>query len=522
MNMKNSEFSKKREEYQEEFDRYVEGQLDQAEIDSLEARLGEDEEAKRCFSEYLHLHAVLQADGEDLLAEGEGKLIEFPVSQRWLVGLRYAATVAFLLGCVWLMKGSFSQLEQSGASGAAPVVATVEKEEVKVPAVDKAPVVVKGPVVEPVKDPTVATLADTRECKWAGSSLPTANGARLGTGRLHLLEGLATVVFDGGAQVTMEAPAVMDVVSAEKCRLISGGLVGWVRKEAEGFQVETDDALLTDYGTRFGITVGESGRSEVVVLEGEVGVEHSKVKGEKRLEMGEALRYDAKSFISGKAPGAIGAEPDRNAGLGNKKKARGWKAVTTAVGRGKDTYVRQGNGGGPFGRSPLVMAKRSADRETNQRKTYLGFDMRRFNGVKFREAELALAIRSSGLGYASVVPDSMFTVYGLRDQNLDGWDETNMTWQNAPANVLEHGSSLDESKVVKLGTFEIKQGVSSGFRGVEGDLLTDFLNQDSNGEVTLIVVRETDQSSGNGLVHAFASREHPTAMAPTLRVRVVE
>ncbi|NOX98239.1 MAG: DNRLRE domain-containing protein [Verrucomicrobia bacterium] len=508
--MKNSKFSKKRESFQDEFDRYVEGQLDQAEIDELESRLSEDEEAKRWFAEYLHLHAVLQADGEELLAEGEGKLIEFPVSQRWLTGLRYAATVAFLLGCVWLLRGSIVTGEQREVSGGTPVVAEVKKN------------AVKAPVVEVLKDITVATLADTRECKWAGSSLPTSNGARLGPGRLHLLEGLATVVFDGGAQVTMEAPALIEVVSAEKCRLISGGLVGFVKKGAEGFQVETNDAMVTDYGTRFGVTVGKSGRSEVVVLEGAVGVEHSQVKGEKRLEMGDAVRYDAKSFLSGKAPGAIGAEPDRNAGLGNKEKGRGWKAITTALGQGKDTYVRQGNGGGPFGRSPLVMAKRSPDRKTNQRKTYLGFDLRSFNGVEIREAELALAIRSSGLGYASVVPDSTFTVYGLRDEALDQWDETSMTWENAPANVLDHGSRLDESKVVKLGSFEIKQGVSSGFREVEGELFTDFLNNDSNGIATLIIVRETEQSSGNGLVHAFASREHPTAMAPTLRVRVVE
>ncbi len=508
--MRKNIISKKRSDFHDEFDHFIEGRLNQVETDDLESRLEEDEEAKTWFAEYLHLHAVLQVDGEKLLAERDKQLIEFPVSPRWLAGLRYAAAVAFLLGCVWLLRGSFPGVEASGPSAGVPTVVAADNPEVK------------AAVVEIVKDPSVATLADTRECKWAGSSLPTANGARLKPGRLHLLEGLATVVFDGGAQVTMEAPALMEVVSAEKCRLISGGLVGFVKKGAEGFQVETDDAVVTDYGTRFGVTVGKSGRSEVVVLEGEVGVAHSKVKGEKRLEMGEAVRYDSKSFLSGKAPGAIGAEPDRNAGLGNKKKARGWEAVTTALGRGKDTYVRQGNGGGPFGRSPLVMAKRSADRKSNQRKTYLGFDLRRFKGAEIREAELALAIRSSGLGYASVVPDSVFTVYGLKDEDLDGWDETNMTWQNAPANILDHGSRLDGTKVVKLGSFEIKQGVSSGFRSIEGELLSKFLNDDSNEIVTFIVVRETDQSSGNGLVHAFASREHPTAMAPTLRLRVVE
>ncbi len=50
---------------------------------------------------------------------------------------------------------------------------------------------------------------------------------------------------------------------------------------------------------------------------------------------------------------------------------------------------------------------------------YLGFDLRRFKEAQIREAELVLAISSSGLGYASVVPDSEFTVYGLNDESLD-------------------------------------------------------------------------------------------------------
>lgn len=526
---RNREFSKKRAQYHDEFDRYVEKMLSQEELDDLEQRLGDDEEARAWFAEYLHLHAVLQAEGEELLSENNKSIIEFPVSRRWLVAMRYAATVTFLLGCVWLLRGHFSGEGESDPSGNA--VATVAgSTDPDQPIVEAEKEMDKNQVekrdekqVEKQASPSfVATLADTRECKWAGSSLPTTNGARLTVGRLHLLEGLATVVFDGGAQVTMEAPAVMEVVSAEKCRLISGGLVGWVRDGAEGFQVETDDAMVTDYGTRFGVMVGESGRSEVVVLEGEVGVEHSRVKGEKRLEMGEAVRYDEKSFLSEKEPGGINAEPDRNGGLDNKKRGRGWKAITTAEGLGKDTYIRRGDGGGPFGRRPLVMAKQSADRENNQRKTYLGFDLGRLGEVEICEAELVLEIRSSGLGYASVVPDSTFRVFGLLDESLDGWDELEMTWDEAPANVLDDGSRLDGDKVVELGQFEIRQGVSSGFRSVEGAPLSEFLNRDSNGIATLIVVRETDQTAGNGLVHAFASREHPTAMAPTLRVRVEE
>ncbi|MFK5924353.1 MAG: DNRLRE domain-containing protein [Verrucomicrobiota bacterium] len=501
----------KKKELQDELDRYVEGRLSQQQIDDLELYLDQDAEAKSRFVEYLHLHAVLQADGETLLAENKSSVIEFPASVRWLTAMRYAAAVTFLLGCVWLLRGSFSG---EGLNQADRLVA------VKIEASEKTPEV---KVVEAPKAVTVATLADTRECKWAGSSLPTADGARLGVGKLHLLEGLATVVFDGGAQVTMEAPAVIEVVSAEKCRLLSGGLVGWVRKGAEGFQVETADALVTDYGTRFGVTVGESGRSEVVVLEGEVGVTHSKVEGEKRLKMGEAARYDAASFLPGKKNSA--SEANRNsgkAGLSVKKQGSGWKVISTSEGKGKDVYVRQGDTGGPFGRRPLVMAKRSPDRETNQRKIYLGFDLNRLKRAGISEAELVLEIRSSGLGYASLVPDAKFTVYGLTDEDLDGWDEHNLTWNEAPANVITDGSRLDENKVIEVGRFEIKQGVASGFRSVAGETLGEFLNNDSNGMATLIIVRETEQTAGNGLVHAFASREHPSAMAPTLRIKLAK
>jgi len=526
MMKRDREFAKRRSDYHDEFDRYLEKMLSQEELDDLEQRLGDDDDARGWFAEYLHLHAVLQADGEELLSEDGKSVIEFPVSRRWLVGMRYAATVAFLLGCVWLLRGSFPQVEDDYPANTN--VAALEEKSLDQPVVEtkkeieKKPEDEKKPEEKPAAPSFVATLADTRECKWAGSSLPTTNGARLAAGQLHLLEGLATVVFDGGAQVTMEAPAVMEVVSAKKCRLVSGGLVGWVRDGAEGFQVETDDAMVTDYGTRFGVMVGESGRSEVVVLEGEVGVEHSRVKGEKRLEMGEAVRYDAKSFLLKTEPGGVGVEPDRNGGLDIGKQGRGWTVITTAEGRGKDTFVRLGDGGGPFGRGPLVMAKLSPERETNQRKTYLGFDLGRLGGAEVREAELVLEIRSSGLGYASVVPDSTFRVFGLLDESLDGWDELNMTWAEAPANVLDDGFRLEGGKVVELGRFEVKQGVSSGFRSVGGAPLSEFLNGDSNGIATFIVVRETDQTAVNGLVHAFASREHPTAMAPTLRVRVGE
>src|SRR5262249_62216709 len=50
----------------------------------------------------------------------------------------------------------------------------------------------------------VATLADSKACKWDGGTLPTEPGARLGAGRLRLAEGVARVVFGRGAEVNIE------------------------------------------------------------------------------------------------------------------------------------------------------------------------------------------------------------------------------------------------------------------------------------------------------------------------------
>ncbi|MEM9368562.1 MAG: hypothetical protein AAGD07_21415 [Planctomycetota bacterium] len=55
---------------------------------------------------------------------------------------------------------------------------------------------------------------------------------------------------------------------------------------------------------------------------------------------------------------------------------------------------------------------------------------------------------------------------------------------------------------------------------VSGDRLRDFLVSDTNGIITLVVVRETQERpwDGGGLVHAFSSKEHPSEYPPTLRL----
>ena len=124
----------------------------------------------------------------------------------------------------------------------------------------------------------------------------------------------------------------------------------------------------------------------------------------------------------------------------------------------------------------------------------------------------------TGLGFASEVPDATFTVYGLTDETLDDWDEATIRWANAPAN-RPGGASPDPDRVVKLGSFEMVQGVLTGTRSISGPVLAEFLNRDTNGLATFILVRDTRGSGRSDLVHGLANKHHPTLPPPTLKLK---
>src|SRR5207249_3608168 len=97
------------------------------------------------------------------------------------------------------------------------------------------------------------------------------------------------------------------------------------------------------------------------------------------------------------------------------------------------------------------------------------------------------------------------------------WDEKTLRWQNAPAN-RPGGAEIDPAKAVRLGSFVVEQGVTTGVRTVGGTALVDFLNRDTNGRVTFILVRDTCGSGRSELVHGFANKRHPNLPPPTLKV----
>jgi hypothetical protein len=164
----------------------------------------------------------------------------------------------------------------------------------------------------------------------------------------------------------------------------------------------------------------------------------------------------------------------------------------------------------------LLLAKNG----TVPRKSYLGFDLAGIHPERIADAELTLHFSLTGWGLASLVPDSIFSVYGLLDDQP--WDEQLLDEGNAPANTGRNRGVLLDSEVRKLGSFLIEQGVQRGQFGIQCESLAAFLREHAGSTVTLIVVRDTRETEINGFVHGFASRRYPTLTAPTLAIRLAK
>jgi hypothetical protein len=447
-------------------DRAIEGLLSAADLDALKADVIRDPQVRAAYVDRVWLHSALRAQGEtlgELLAAPEEKVV-----RRWPVAAWAAAAAA----CVTL----------------AASVALFGK----------------GTIFQR----PVATLVQAENCKWEGSDLPTAVDSRLGPGTLALVEGIATLRFKNGATVTLEAPTKMQILSAMHCRLIEGSLTAEVPEPAHGFTIDTPDIQVKDLGTRFGVTAGSVGNSQVRVFEGEVEIGGLADGKPKRLTEGKGIHV-------GSGTTAAGQEPTRGQTV---QEAGGWTAIPTSFGRGKDAYARRGDLGAPFGSHPLIIVKHTAIEAgfKNERRAAITFDLSQVAAASVAEAQIVLDPEPSGFGFSALVPDSRFAVYGLSEEALDAWEENETRWASLPG-CTDGGPDVERAR--KLAEFWIPRGGSGGPLTVRGEALAEFIRQDTNGLVTFLIVRETGETDPSGLAHAFAAKEHPIARPPTLRIK---
>lgn len=183
--------------------------------------------------------------------------------------------------------------------------------------------------------------------------------------------------------------------------------------------------------------------------------------------------------------------------------------VTTDGGDGADSYVRSGTHASTnFGSETSIVTKGASGTGDFARKAYVRFDTSSAAGP-YTGATLSLT--------ASTVNGDTINVYGLNDgvsgdaaSSSTGWKEGTITWNNAPANSTLSGNGVTSSATL-LGT--IRQVSTAGenllFASADFPALLDFVNEDTNGRLTIIA------TSGGDFFNGFHSKESSSA-APSL------
>lgn len=105
---------------------------------------------------------------------------------------------------------------------------------------------------------------------WGEGESDLAIGKALTAGDIRLPSGRMNISFADGAQLVVEGPSQLSLLSPSRARLLGGKATAHVPEAARGFTIETPGVEVVDLGTEFGVAVDESGVSDVHVFRGEV------------------------------------------------------------------------------------------------------------------------------------------------------------------------------------------------------------------------------------------------------------
>jgi hypothetical protein len=276
------------------------GALTDAQAAQLAEMLSRDRESRRLYMHYLDLHAELRDRFEfgaatgcgnsrpATRAEGTRNRFEFgaatTVRRRWLYAVAtlaaLAATVVAAILTPWAGTGE-------GGSAATP-----------------------GPSPRWIEPPPVAAITQVEAVRWAPGSPPLDEGTELYPGTLKIVAGEVRIEFYCGASVLLEGPAEFQLIGDSRGHLARGKMAAIVPEEAVGFVVSAPGVAVVDFGTEFGLNVGQGGQSEIHVFDGEVeasllGDDGTTLRSA-RLVTGESVAIDARKAEIAKVAGRKG------------------------------------------------------------------------------------------------------------------------------------------------------------------------------------------------------------------------
>jgi hypothetical protein len=119
----------------------------------------------------------------------------------------------------------------------------------------------------------IATVIKAEDVRWEpGSGATPDQGGVVTPGRLRLQRGRLTLAFFSGVSLTVEGPADLELLAADRVFCHHGKLRARVPRGAEGFTVLSAGYEVVDLGTEFGLNLEPGGKSRVMVFEGEASV----------------------------------------------------------------------------------------------------------------------------------------------------------------------------------------------------------------------------------------------------------
>ena len=90
---------------------------------------------------------------------------------------------------------------------------------------------------------------------------------------MYLKEGLAKIVFSSGAELSLEGPTRLNLISGMKAKVRFGTVTVFAPESAKGFELETPYGDAIDHGTEFTVKVNETDQtSNFWVNQGEIEV----------------------------------------------------------------------------------------------------------------------------------------------------------------------------------------------------------------------------------------------------------
>ncbi len=176
---------------------------------------------------------------------------------------------------------------------------------------------------------------------------------------------------------------------------------------------------------------------------------------------------------------------------------------TSSLASSNDTYLRRSDGTAN-GTQTEILVKAETGVGNNERLGLISFDVSGLS-LPVSGATLKLSVLDLGGNYS-------FKLLGVKESNSDeAFFETSLHWNNSALTDSSDDGYIN-SETIDLGDFFLTSGES--VVTLSSQALTDFLNADTNGRVSLMLRRWTNASA----VSRFASKEHGSAAGPVLEV----